>query len=335
MSDFTYLRTAPLADAVDRYLLELQVANLSPRTIEVTSYKLQRLIRWCQERGVCSACELKAEVLHGYRRYLYHVRIEKTGEALKPATQSQHLIAIKQFCRWLAKNDILDVDPSRDLPLPTLPRRTLGEVFTQEEVNRLLAAPDVTTVMGVRNRAILETFYSTAVRATELSNLMLSDIDRDRRLVHVRRGKGSKDRLTPIGSSALEWIDKYTQDVRPKLNKLRNTNALFLGQKGRPLHRAGLGSIVKLLMRRAGIEKVGACHLLRHTAATLMLEHGADLRSLQTYLGHERLDTTQIYTHMSLGRLQEVHERTHPTGDKHQPRPADDSGDGAAGASQP
>ena len=151
-------------------------------------------------------------------------------------------------------------------------------------------------------------------------------MDASRKLVHVRAGKGAKDRVVPIGTSALDWIDKYVLDVRPDYTGPHAGSRLFLGLHHRPISRNQLAQIVRAAIDTAGIQKTGACHLLRHTAATHMLERGADLRSLQTFLGHEKLDATQIYTHMTLGRLQQVHEQTHPTGDgKKNDKPNDES----------
>ena len=310
------LRQAKLSTVVERFLLDLQLRNYAPRTVKGETSALKRFTDWCGERGINRAAEITADVLGGYRRFLYHYVHPLNGKKLSFSTQAKRLISLRCFCRWLAKHEIIAKDPSLNLEIPRVKKRQLADVLTLDEVNALLAQPDVSKPLGIRDRAILETFYSTAIRANEMANLMLGDIDPSRKLVRILSGKGDKDRIAPICRQALEWIAKYQQDVRPVLANDKSGNTLFLGEKGKPLSRVMLGLIAKRHLRAAGIQKRGACHILRHTAATLMLANGADLRSLQTYLGHELLATTQIYTHMTLGRLQEVHEKTHPTGDK-------------------
>jgi integrase/recombinase XerD len=176
----------------------------------------------------------------------------------------------------------------------------------------LINQPDVAQPLGLRDRAILETFYSTGIRCSELCDLQVYDLEADRGKVKINQGKGDKDRVVPIGKRALSWIEKYSVDVRPALAARTNTSTLFISCFGRPLGRNNVSAIVKSYLRIAGIKKHGSCHLLRHTATTLMMENGADLRALQMFLGHERLNTTQIYTHVSITCLKEVHEKTHP-----------------------
>jgi integrase/recombinase XerD len=239
----------------------------------------------------------------------------RTKKNLQVSTQSQHLLALRAWAKWLMQNGHVKEDLSQSLLLPRLPKRKLAVVLTEAEVGLLLEQPNAETAVGLRDRAILETLYSTAMRASELRGLNLHDVDGGRKLIHIRSGKGAKDRLSPISTRAIGWVERYCREVRPVFLTRDRELALFVGRGGARLTRNRLAQIVRRYMVDAEIEKAGACHLLRHTAATMMLHYGADLRSLQLYLGHERLDTTQIYTHMTLGRLQEVHQRTHPTGD--------------------
>lgn len=315
MSLCDLLQSATLPAAIDRFVLELQVANYSPCSVDAYRYRLNLLAAWCDERSIVLASELTVDALQGYRRYLFHKIDAKSGKFLQPRSQGHHLVMVRCFCKWLREHEVIDFDAAKYLPLPSIPKRQLADVLSVNEINAVLGDPDIASPMGLRDRAILETFYSTAVRASELSSLCVNDIDVSRKLVHVHLGKGNKDRLVPIGTGALGWIEKYIHDVRPDYTGPKAGNRLFLGLHHRPLSRTALAAIVRKAIEGAGIRKSGACHLLRHTAATHMLEGGADLRSLQTYLGHEKLDATQIYTHMTLGRLQRVHEQTHPTGD--------------------
>ena len=176
----------------------------------------------------------------------------------------------------------------------------------------MLAQPDITRPCGLRMRAILELLYSSGLRRREVLRLERSDIDRQRRVILVRLGKGKKDRFVPLGERALHWLDKYLAEARSKLSDDPQQLLLFVSTTGRALHPNYISSQVRQMMNRAGIAKAGSCHLFRHTAASLMLDAGADIRHLQAILGHESLCTTQIYTHVSIGKLCEVHARTHP-----------------------
>ena len=310
------LRQAKLSTVIQRYIFDLQLRNYAERTVQDETGVLNRFSQWCEERGVSRAREITEDLLNGYRRYLYHFVHPLKGTRLKFSTQSRRLTSIRTFCRWLTKHNLVMRDPSLNLELPKQRRRQLADVLTADEVNTLLNSPDISKPLGIRDRAILETFYSTAIRASELSRLTTMDINAAGKLVRILSGKGNKDRMVPIGQQALDWLDKYQKDVRPLLIGDASGHVLFLSERGKPLSRTTLAATVKHYMRQVGIEKHGACHILRHTAATLMLANGADLRSLQTYLGHEQLTTTQIYTHITPNRVQEVHEKTHPTGDR-------------------
>jgi len=173
--------------------------------------------------------------------------------------------------------------------------------------------PDVRTSMGLRDRAILETFYSTGMRRAELAGLRVGHVDADRGTVMVRQGKGRKDRVVPIGDRALLWIARYRDEARPELVVGGwDEGVLFLNPMGEPLDLGDLTALVADYVKRSGLGKEGSCHLLRHTMATLMLENGADTRIIQEILGHASLETTQIYTHLSILSVKKVHAATHP-----------------------
>jgi len=173
---------------------------------------------------------------------------------------------------------------------------------------------------GIRDRSIFETFYSTAMRRTELLSLQLDDLDCDRGVIMIRQGKGRKDRVVPIGKRAIGWLEKYLHESRPRLLQ-EPSDTVYLTSTGNAFHPVTLGQLVRQYLDANGINRRGACHMLRHTAATLMMEGGADLRSLQTLLGHESLNTTQIYTHVTIDRLREVHAKTHPAASDTPPPP--------------
>jgi integrase/recombinase XerD len=182
----------------------------------------------------------------------------------------------------------------------------------------------VREVLGVRDRALLETLYSTGLRRMELANLHIGDLDRSRGVVLVRAGNGAKDRVVPIGERAVRWVERYLADARPRLMRDAKDETLFVSRQGGKLGLAALSHLIGNYVLATGITKEGACHLFRHSMATLMLENGADLRVIQEILGHASLGTTQVYTHLSIGRLKLVHAATHP-GANVEPRPRAES----------
>jgi integrase/recombinase XerD len=184
--------------------------------------------------------------------------------------------------------------------------------LTVAEAEAVLAQPDVRTALGLRDRAVLEVFYSCGLRRMELIGLMLGDLDAERGLVLVREGKGRKDRMVPIGERALGWTEKYLDEVRPRLLRSLAEQSVFLTSRGRAFRPNRLSELVRGYVAAAGIGKQGSCHLWRHTTATLMHEGGADIRDVQEMLGHADLSTTEIYTRVSVHRLKAVHTRTHP-----------------------
>jgi integrase/recombinase XerD len=185
-------------------------------------------------------------------------------------------------------------------------------VLTATEAEQILAQPKIHGPLGLRDRAILETFYSTGMRRTELANIKLWDLDAERGTVMIRQGKGRKDRVIPLGDRAALWVHKYVLDARPRLATEPDDGTVFLSNAGEPLALDYLTELVRSYVEASGIQKRGACHLWRHTMATLMLEGGADIRFIQAMLGHSKLETTQMYTHVAIRQLQEIHRATHP-----------------------
>jgi len=222
--------------------------------------------------------------------------------------------ALQAFFSWLCRENILPANPAADLELPRKPPRSLPRALSLAEVESILAAPDTTDPLGVRERAILEVLYGSGLRRRELVNLNITDIDRTRGIVSVRKGKGGKDRFVPLGDAALHWVNRYLAECRPLLATNTDERALFISGYGERLAVGSLGNIVRQVIERADIGKSGSCHLFRHSCATHLLENGADLRAIQELLGHARLDSTQIYTAVSISQLRETHARCHPHG---------------------
>ncbi len=304
---------ATLASLVDRWLQRLETRAYSPRTVAARVWALRSFLTWAEPRGLLRPAQIDKIALEGFQRFLWIYR-KDDDKPLAIATQRSHLGAVQAFFKWLCRENLLPANPAADLDLPRKPPRSLPRALSMAEVEQILAVPDTNDPLGVRDRAILETLYGTGLRRLELVNLDVGDVDRARGVVLVRRGKGGKDRLCPLGEQALAWVKRYLADCRPRLEVSPSETALFLSGYGGRLNPNYLGNWVRRTIDAAQIGKTGSCHLFRHACATHLLENGADLRTIQELLGHARLDTTQIYTAISITQLRETHARCHPRG---------------------
>jgi len=297
---------------VAEYLEHLRVRNYSPRTVQNCRVYLGYFTAWAAERGITRPAEVTKPVLDRYQRWLFHHRSEKNDRPLSFRTQHVRLTPVRTFFRYLAKENHLLFNPASELTLPKLEKRLPKHVLSVSEVERVLNHVDLADPLGARDRAILETLYSTGMRRSELIHLQLHDLDTERGTVIIRQGKGQKDRMVPVGERAILWIEKYLAELRPALVAAPDPGALFLTSYGEPFTPGRLTQLVGRIVRRSGIGKTGACHLFRHTMATLMLEGGADIRFIQQMLGHARLTSTEIYTQVSIRALKTIHNATHP-----------------------
>jgi integrase/recombinase XerD len=296
----------------EEHLAFLRVKNYSATTVESRRPCLRYFLEWCEARGILRPAELTRWVVESYQRRLFHYRKEN-GNPLSVGTQEQRLMAMSGFCRWLTRSNHLLYNPAGELEMPKRGRTLPRHVMTAREAEMALMQADTDTPLGIRDRALLELFYSTGIRRGELSRLKLHDLDWERKTLLVREGKGIKDRVVPVGERALAWLGKYRDEVRPGLVREPDEGYVFLTCRGQPIGAQALTVMARDYIRAAGLGKRGACHLWRHTMATLMLENGADIRFIQEMLGHAKLDTTQIYTRVSIGKLQQVHAATHPS----------------------
>ena len=314
------LSTPAPALLLQRYFSDLRMQNWAESTVHRRTYSLGLFLHWASNRGIESVTELTPELLEAYRRHLYEHRARRTDKPLRFATQASYLNAVKHWCGWLVEHGWIEIDPSITIKLPKEEHRLPASYLTLVEVEGVINSIDLTTDTGIRDRSIFETFYSTAMRRTELLSLQLDDLDCDRGVIMIRQGKGRKDRVVPIGKRAIGWLEKYLYESRPGLLD-EPSEFVYLTSTGNAFHPVTLTQLVRRYLDANGINRRGACHMLRHTAATLMMEGGADLRSLQTLLGHESLNTTQIYTHVTIDRLREVHAKTHPAASDTPPPP--------------
>jgi len=297
-----------------RYVEWLAVHHYSD-AMQVAAGRLVRTFaEWCAERGVVRPVDVTRGMVERYQRYVYHYR-QETGKPLGFKTQQGRLTHVRGFFKYLTRERYVLYNPAAEIVLPRKPPRLPTESFTVSETEQILALPDVTTALGLRDRAILETLYSTGMRRIELVNLDLYDLDRERGWVTIRQGKGGRDRVVPIGATALSWVVKYLEAARGELVVAADEWAVFISNRGRRFNPGALTNLVSRLLDRAEVRKrYGSCHLFRHTCATLMLEGGADIRVIQEILGHASLETTEIYTKVSIHHLKKIHEATHPSG---------------------
>lgn len=317
-------RSAPDALALWReaYLESLGARNYSEGTLESRRESLKTFLAWASEREVTRAGQVTRPILESFQRWLWRYQ-KPNGQRLGWSTQRNQLGILKDFFRWLTRQNVILHNPASELELPRAEKRLPQEVLTLSEVERLLNVPEVNDPLGVRDRAMLELFYSTGMRRTELCCLELADLNTERRTVHVRQGKGKKDRMVPVGQQAIQWVERYLKEVRPRLCLDTRTQALFLTGYGEAFNPDVVSRMVSGWLKQAGLKRKGCCHVLRHSCATHMLENGADIRFIQQLLGHEKLDTTAIYTEVSIKQLQEVHARCHPTaGQEKSPSPS-------------
>ena len=232
-------------------------------------------------------------------------------EKLESRTVARHLVTLRNFFRFAQVQEFITTDPSRNLESPKI-RRNLPGYLRLEEVERLLAQPDATKALGLRDRAMLEVLYSTGLRVSELIGLRVTDLDAKVGCIRCI-GKGDKERIVPAGRKALGIVAKYLQNARPKLlGKGVSSQALFVNRRGKSLSRVGVWKILSGYGRRAGLRVALTPHMLRHSFATHLLERGADLRSVQLMLGHADISTTQIYTHVVEERLKQIYKAHHP-----------------------
>ena len=290
----------------------------SPRTVENRRGQLAALVAWLAERGVTRPVEVTRPMLERYQRHLFHYR-KPDGEPLSFRSQAQRLLPVRAFFRWAARNNVVLYNPASEIELPRAEHRLPKPALTAAEAEQVLAQPDLTSPLGLRDRAVLEVFYSTGVRRSELAHLSLFDLDHERQTLMVRQGKGRRDRFVPLGERARSWVARYLAEVRPAFASEPDDGTLFLTADGTAFSPDRLTQIARGYVEASGVPKEGACHLFRHTMATLMLEGGADIRYIQAMLGHAELSTTQIYAQVSIRALQAVHAATHPgaTNERH------------------
>lgn len=304
-----------------------RVQGLSERTLHADRIRLNPFWRFLEKRGLVEQgrVELAAitpAVIADYQNHLFDYIARRTGLKITPCSQSNFLQGVQALFRFLHKTKRLPTDPSTVIRIPRAEVLIPTAILTPQEVRRLLIAPDTNTVLGFRDRSMLEVLWCTGVRMGELITLEVPDVRFDEGLLFINHGKGSKQRLIPLGTSALSWLRQYVEGVRPILTReaLPNrrwqptaiSSVLFLSKDGADIDQSTFSKRLRDYSRKARIKKRITGHVFRHTLATEMLKGGADLRHIQEMLGHDRLDTTQRYMRVVKEELKRVHQATHP-----------------------
>lgn len=281
--------------------------GLSRNTLESYRSDLQKFTEWLEKQSRHDGALLNATHADLLKFLAYKVLTK-----VKASTTSRELSSLKRFYRFLLRQGKIQIDPSLNIDTPKL-SRNLPKSLTEAEVEALLAVPDVAQPLGLRDRAMLEVLYASGLRVSELVTLKTIQVSLNMGVVRVM-GKGSKERLAPLGEEALDWINRYTTKSRPALLGGKSSEALFVTARGAAMTRQAFWHLIKRHARQAGIDKLLSPHTLRHAFATHLLNHGADLRVVQLLLGHADISTTQIYTHVARERLKQLHAKHHPRG---------------------
>ncbi len=300
-------RPAPGEPWIGRFTEHLWLERgASEHTRRAYATDLRGLARWLAARGVHDWAAVDAGLLRAYQQHRH-------AAGIGARSMARALSAWRRFFRFLLREGVIAADPSATLAAPRLARNLPGHL-TEGEVEALLRAPDVTTPLGLRDRAMLETLYATGLRVSELVALRHDQLDLRSGLLRVV-GKGRKERIVPLGEEAAHWLARYLAEARPRLARPAVPDErVFLGRRGHGMTRQNFWHTVRRHARAAGIDRPLSPHTLRHAFATHLLDHGADLRAVQMLLGHSDLTTTQIYTYVARARLQALHAAHHPRG---------------------
>lgn len=309
MSDDRRRTAVPVAgqdeDQIDAWLDSLWLEKgLSDNSIASYRRDLRQYAHWLNGRG--------EHLLQAGRASLQQYLAWRLEQQLRSSSTARLLSCLRGFYRFQLREARIAVDPTLNLDNPRM-GRPLPKILTEQDVEQLLAAPDTSDSLGLRDRTMLELLYATGLRVTELISLQLEQLNTRIGVIRVV-GKGDKERLVPVGDEALHWVDRYVREARPVLVDNPREEALFVSRRGQAMTRQTFWYRVRRYAIESGIDKPLSPHVLRHAFATHLLNHGADLRVVQMLLGHSDLSTTQIYTHVASHRLQQLHHTHHPRG---------------------
>lgn len=300
-----------LAAVIEAFFGYLRGIGRTACTLEHHRAALTLWRRFLAAQGVTELAAITPQTVADYQAWLYAAR-SRYGRPYGLQSQIGILNSLQVFCKFLVKTNRLLSDPAAALQLPKEPKRLPGKILSTADMKRLLAQPDTSTVLGFRDRTLYELLYATGLRVTEAIRLRVADVALDQASAFVAESKHFKDRYVPVGAAAGRFLAEYLRRVRPVLLRDSAVDVLFLSRLGRALDKSGVEAKLQLYAARAGIKKRVTVHTFRHTLATEMLRHGADLRQIQELLGHKNLRTTQLYTHIVKGELKRVQAKCHP-----------------------
>lgn len=292
------------------FLESLRIRNQSKATLDCRSDSLSTFFLWLTEEGIEDVREITRQHIRNYLHWMMNPERHFTLW-----TVHTKLSAVRRFFEYLEATDTILLNPCAGIVLPKLEKRLPRNILTQEEARRLLNAPDTQTKRGIRDKAILELFYSTGIRGEEMATLTLHDVDTRNGFVHIKKGKCAKDRVVPMGSKASVYVAEYITKVRFYWSQhQKDERALWLSSilPHQPMQKQAIGLLIKEYKKHVGIRCAGRTHFLRHTCATHMLQSGANIAYVQRLLGHRNLNTTQIYTRVSVPEIKEALSKRHP-----------------------
>ena len=295
------------AELLDEFCDNLWLEDgLSRNTLDSYRRDLRKFAYWQEKQRGSSILQTTHGDVQGYLAQLV------VTQKAKPSSTGRNISSLKRLFRYLLRQGKIATDPTLQIDTPKLPRN-LPKSLTEQDIEQLLAAPDIQTPLGLRDRTMFEVLYATGLRVSELVTLRVSQVSMDMGVVRVM-GKGSKERLVPLGEEALDWLSRYLADGRNVLLDKRISDALFVTGRGEGMTRQMFWYLIKKHAKQGGLHKPMSPHMLRHAFATHLLNHGADLRVVQMLLGHADISTTQIYTHVARERLKQLHAQHHPRG---------------------
>lgn len=295
----------------EQFKQHLEIRRYAVGTIQEYLQPLRDFFVFLEESGVKEIQDVTTDLIKDFQVYEYE-KLNKCGRPNTAQTQNKYLRSAKLFFKFLREEGVQPNDPARDIHFAREPKNLPKDILVSPEVKKILKAPDTSTILGYRDRAMLEVLYSTGVRASELCRVEIGDVDTSEGYLRVNKGKDGKDRMVPLGKIACRYLENYIQAVRPKLITDPSFRPLFVTLRHQPFIRHVVRQMVKKYAKKAKVSKNVTSHTFRHTCATHMIQNGANIRYVQELLGHESLLTTQIYTHLTINDLKAAHKKCHP-----------------------
>lgn len=302
-----------IAELREQYLKHLLNNRYSSQTIINANCALRRFETFLENQGIERIADVSTEIVSQYNRNIRNHRNEETGKPYNVSTITGRLHSIKYFFSWLTRSMIILYDPAKDMEIPACKKGLPRTILSEEETAKFLELPNLSTATGYRDRTIFELFYATGMRNTELKTLKLQDIDLEARTIHIKEGKGNKERVIPLTTLAFKYLKEYLEKVRPIFLKDKEPrDFVFLNLASNSLTRQAICEIFEKYRKAVNIAKPVSSHVFRHSIATHLLENGMDIRYIQELLGHGNLQTTQLYSKVTLKGLRKHYNKHHP-----------------------